>query len=198
MYHFVTGYTSRVEVNEEGLAEPQAAFCPCFGVGFIVWHPVKYTVMLADKLSKHGSTVWLVNTGWTGGRYGVGKRISIRYTRAILNAIHSGELAAAEYTATEVFQLQVPTSCSGLPREMLRPETSWPSQGEFDNTVLNLATKFIRNFRLYSDGGGHASPEFMAKMEAAGPVLPQGKPWAQKVDDSGSFVWRRTRRGCTT
>ncbi|CAA2978829.1 Phosphoenolpyruvate carboxykinase [ATP] [Olea europaea subsp. europaea] len=105
MYHFISGYTALVAGTEEGIKEPQATFSACFGAAFIMLHPTKYTAMLAAKMQKHGATGWLVNTGWSGGRYGSGSRIKLAYTRKIIDAIHSGSLLKANYKKTEVFGL---------------------------------------------------------------------------------------------
>ncbi|XP_073009088.1 phosphoenolpyruvate carboxykinase (ATP) 1-like isoform X1 [Typha latifolia] len=127
MYHFISGYTALVAGTEDGIKEPQATFSACFGAAFIMLHPTKYAAMLADKMQKYGATGWLVNTGWSGGRYGVGKRIRLQYTRKIIDAIHSGELLKANYEKTEVFGLEIPTEIEGVPSEILDPinTVSW-------------------------------------------------------------------------
>uniref|UniRef100_A0A453IH04 phosphoenolpyruvate carboxykinase (ATP) n=2 Tax=Aegilops tauschii subsp. strangulata TaxID=200361 RepID=A0A453IH04_AEGTS len=121
MYHFISGYTALVAGTEDGIKEPQATFSACFGAAFIMLHPTKYAAMLAEKMQTYGATGWLVNTGWSGGRYGVGKRIKLPYTRKIIDAIHSGELLTANYQKTEVFGLEIPTAIEGVPSEILDP-----------------------------------------------------------------------------
>ncbi|CAI7930737.1 unnamed protein product [Closterium sp. NIES-54] len=123
MYHFISGYTAKVAGTEMGVTEPEATFSACFGAAFMMWHPYKYATLLAERIKKHGSTAWLVNTGWTGGAYGVGHRMSIKHTRAIIDAIHDGSLAKAETVTTPVFNLLVPTTCANVPNECLQPET---------------------------------------------------------------------------
>jgi phosphoenolpyruvate carboxykinase (ATP) len=165
MYHFISGYTAKIAGTEDGITEPQATFSSCFGQPFLVWHPVKYAEMLAEKMSQHKADAWLVNTGWNGGQYGVGKRISLKYSRAILDAIHSGELANAEYETYPVFGLQIPTSCTGVPAEVLHPRKSWAgSDDEYSSVVTKLATLFQENFELYAEKAS-------AETRAAGPTL---------------------------
>ena len=107
MHHFICGYTAKVAGTEVGVVEPEATFSACFGGAFLMWHPMKYASMLEERMSQHGTTAWLVNTGWSGGKYGVGKRMSLKYTRAIIDAIHSGELLEAECITTPMFNFQV-------------------------------------------------------------------------------------------
>ncbi|KAL6209717.1 hypothetical protein ACLB2K_020657 [Fragaria x ananassa] len=121
MYHFISGYTALVAGTEEGVKEPRATFSACFGAAFLMLHPTKYAAMLAEKMQKHGATAWLVNTGWSGGRYGSGERIKLSYTRKIIDAIHSGSLLNANYKKTEVFGLEIPAEIEGVPSEMLDP-----------------------------------------------------------------------------
>jgi phosphoenolpyruvate carboxykinase (ATP) len=151
MYHFISGYTAKVAGTEVGVTEPEATFSACFGAAFLVWHPTKYAEMLAAMMKKHGSSAWLVNTGWSGGAYGVGKRISLPYTRAIIDAIHSGDLAAAETAEDPIFGLQVPTSCPGVPSEILIPKNTWLDQAAFEATAKKLAGLFNDNFAKYAD-----------------------------------------------
>eukprot|EP00884_Botryococcus_braunii_P009124 jgi/Botrbrau1/18212/Bobra.53_1s0071.1 len=174
MYHFISGYTAKVAGTEQGVTEPEATFSACFGGVFLMWHPMKYASMLAEKMEKHGTTAWLINTGWTGGRYGVGSRIKLKYTRAILDAIHSGELSDVEYKETPIFGLHIPVAISNVPSEILEPSTQWPDPSEFDNTLTHLATIFKSNFLKYADGGGFVSSELAARIVAAGPSLKDG------------------------
>ena len=151
MYHFISGYTAKVAGTEMGVTEPQATFSSCFGAPFLVWHPTKYAELLAERIRKTGANVWLVNTGWTGGPYGVGKRMSIAHTRAIIDAIHDGSLANAETVADPVFGVAVPTSCPGVPDEVLVPKNAWADQAAYDEQAKHLAGLFHANFQKFAD-----------------------------------------------
>ncbi|KAJ2190478.1 Protein kinase C-like 1 [Coemansia sp. RSA 532] len=165
MYHFISGYTAKIAGTEEGVTEPEATFSACFGQPFLVWHPVKYAQMLAQKMQEHNVNVWLVNTGWSGGRYGVGKRITLKHSRAIIDAIHSGELKQAEYSTYGVFNLQIPKTVSSVPTKILDPSQAWEgSAQDFDETIGKLAHLFQTNFKEYAD---KATPEIIA----AGPEI---------------------------
>jgi phosphoenolpyruvate carboxykinase (ATP) len=149
VYHFMSGYTSKIAGTEIGLGtEPEITFSACFGAPFMVHHPYKYAQMLKAKLLKHAARVWLVNTGWTGGPFGVGKRISIQHTRALLNAALSGDLDNVEYWEDPLFRLAVPKHCSGVPESILDPANTWPSREEYQRKYDTLAARFIENFRL--------------------------------------------------
>ncbi|EGG22345.1 phosphoenolpyruvate carboxykinase [Cavenderia fasciculata] len=141
------GYTAKVAGTEVGVTEPTAAFSSCYGEPFIVWHPTKYAEMLAEKLRTHQATAWLVNTGWTGGSYGIGSRIRLAYTRAIIDAIHSGELAKQATTKMDVFGLHVPNACPNVPSDILMPSSTWVDKSKYQATVTKLATLFIENFK---------------------------------------------------
>ena len=134
-----------------------------------MWHPMKYASMLAEKMERHGTRAWLVNTGWAGGRYGVGSRIKLRYTRAILDAIHSGALEDVETASTPVFGLHVPTTCPGVPETLLDPSSSWADKAEFDSTLRHLGSIYSSNFERYADGGGFVAKELADAILAAGP-----------------------------
>jgi phosphoenolpyruvate carboxykinase (ATP) len=151
MYQFVCGYTAKVAGTEVGISEPQAVFSACFGAPFMVWHPIKYATLLSEKMKKYNTACWLVNTGWTGGPFGVGKRISLKYTRAMIDAIHSGELLEAEYTTTDVFGLSVPNSITGVPTEVLLPENTWADKELFTQKLKHLGGLFIKEFKNYID-----------------------------------------------
>ncbi|KAM9979354.1 hypothetical protein ACTFIY_008599 [Dictyostelium cf. discoideum] len=166
MYHFIQGYTAKVAGTEVGVTEPTATFSSCYGEPFIVWHPTKYAEMLASQLHKHSARAWLINTGWTGGSHGVGSRIKLAYTRAIIDAIHSGELEKIPTTKMDVFGFQVPNSCPGVPSEILMPINGWADKEKYNSTMHKLAKLFIENFKKFQD---KASPELVA----AGPILPQ-------------------------
>ena len=149
IYHFISGYTSKIAGTEIGLGiEPEITFSTCFGGPFMVHHPYAYAELLKRKVLKHRATVWLVNTGWTGGSFGVGKRISIHHTRALLNAALSGKLAKVEYKKDPVFGFDVPTSCEGVPSDILDPAGTWPSREEYFKKYDALAARFIENFKL--------------------------------------------------
>ena len=152
MYHFISGYTAKVAGTEVGVKEPSATFSPCFGGPFLVWHPNKYAELLAEKIKKHGSRVWLVNTGWSGGAYGVGKRIKLAYTRAIVDAIHSGALTTAKTQRDTVFGFEVITECPNVPTEILDPRSTWSDKSAFDETAKKLAGLFRANFTKYEGG----------------------------------------------
>ena len=151
MYHFISGYTAKVAGTEVGVTEPQATFSACFGAAFLVWHPTKYAEMLAELIRRHGSQAWLVNTGWSGGAYGTGSRIKLPYTRAIIDAIHSGDLDDAPTEEDPVFGLAVPTRCPEVPSEILIPRNTWTDGAKFDETARKLATLFGDNFAQYAD-----------------------------------------------
>jgi phosphoenolpyruvate carboxykinase (ATP) len=152
MYHFISGYTAKVAGTEVGIVEPQATFSPCFGGPFMVWHPSHYARLLAEKIQKHGARVWLVNTGWSGGAYGVGKRMSLAYTRTILDQIHAGTLTDAPTTADATFGFQVITDCPGVPTQILNPRATWPDPAAYDAAAKKLAHLFINNFKTYESG----------------------------------------------
>jgi len=153
IYHFVSGYTSKIAGTEIGLGiEPEITFSACFGGPFMVHHPYAYAEMLKSRVIKHGATCWLVNTGWTGGPFGVGKRISIRYTRALLNAALEGKLKDVEYYQDPIFGFAVPKTCEGVPDRVLNPANTWGSREEYFRKYDALAARFIENFKLMKDG----------------------------------------------
>jgi phosphoenolpyruvate carboxykinase (ATP) len=165
MYHFISGYTTKVPGTEDGILEPQATFSACFGAPFLVLHPQRYASMLAEKMSQHKANAWLINTGWIGGSAATAKRCPLKYTRAILDAIHSGELANAEFEDLEIFNLRIPKAVTGVPSELLNPKTAWQgTPEEFDASLRNVGNMFVENFRTYVD---EASPATLA----AGPKL---------------------------
>lgn len=151
-YHFISGYTAKVAGTEMGVTEPQATFSPCFGGPFLVWHPSKYAELLSRQIRTHRANVWLVNTGWSGGSYSDAKRISLAHTRAILDAIHSGDLASASTETESVFGLNVVTQCPGVPDELLVPRKSWQDPAAYDVAANALADLFRANFEAYADG----------------------------------------------
>ena len=152
MYHFISGYTAKVAGTEVGVIAAEATFSACFGAAFMVWHPSKYAELLAQKMAAHGATAWLVNTGWTGNAYNVGVRISLKYTRAIINAIHNGALNNAKYVSDSIFGLSVPTSCPNVPSEILISKNTWTDDQTYKDQAHKLAQLFIENFEQYKAG----------------------------------------------
>jgi phosphoenolpyruvate carboxykinase (ATP) len=153
MFHFVNGYTAKVAGTEVGVTEPEATFSPCFGGPFLVWHPNKYAELLAEKIQRHKAQVWLVNTGWTGGPAGVGTRIKLPHTRAIVDAIHSGALRSAPSAVDRVFDCEVITACPGVPVEILTPRTAWLNPRAYDDAAEKLAARFHENYQQFQAGG---------------------------------------------
>ena len=152
LYHFISGYTAKVGGTEIGLGEePEITFSACFGAPFMVLPPAFYADLLKRKILRYGVDCWLVNTGWVGGPYGVGKRISIRYTRDLLNSALNGELKEVEYYTDPVFGFQVPKHCPGIPDNVLYPATSWPSEEAYMKRYRSLAARFIDNFKKFAD-----------------------------------------------
>jgi len=164
MYHFISGYTAKVAGTEVGIKEPSATFSACFGGPFLVWHPSKYAELLANKMRRHDARVWLVNTGWSGGSYGTGKRIKLTYTRAIIDAIHSGALASARTRRDPVFGFEVVTECPNVPSEILWPRDSWTDQAAYEVNAKKLANLFNENFKKYETGVN-------SEVSAAGPTV---------------------------
>ncbi len=153
MYHFISGYTSKIAGTEIGLGiEPEIAFSACFGAPFMVHHPFYYANLLRQKMEKHGSNCWLVNTGWVGGKFGVGKRISIRHTRNMLNAALDGLLDNVEFREDRLFGFKVPVHCPNVPDDVLIPENSWGNKNEYWEKYDGLASRYIENFKLFADG----------------------------------------------
>jgi phosphoenolpyruvate carboxykinase (ATP) len=151
MYHFISGYTARVAGTEVGVKEPQATFSACFSAAFLVRHPTVYAEMLAARLRAHGVQAWLVNTGWSGGGFGAGARMELKYTRAIIDAIHSGALIEAPTIVDPVFHLTVPEHCPGLPDKLLQPRKTWPDLNAYEAAAKKLASQFQQNFAKYAD-----------------------------------------------
>ena len=139
-----------------GVTDPEATFSACFGAVFMVWHPSKYAEQLAEKMEKYGASAWLVNTGWTGGPFGVGKRMSLKHTRAIIDAINEGSLENAEFVADPIFGVGVPTSCPNVPSEVLTPKNTWADKAAYDKQAVKLANLFIQNFEKYKEGSSDA------------------------------------------
>ena len=153
LYQFVSGYTSKIAGTEVGLRdEPEITFSACFGAPFMVHPPSRYAELLSRKIERYGVNCWLVNTGWVGGPYGIGKRISIRHTRALLNAALAGELADVKYYKDPIFGFEVPYTCPGIPDNVLEPWSSWSSRVEYDKKYKQLAQRFIENFAKFRQG----------------------------------------------
>ncbi|HEY9886627.1 MAG TPA: phosphoenolpyruvate carboxykinase (ATP), partial [Vampirovibrionales bacterium] len=134
-----------------GVNEPEATFSACFGAAFLAWHPMKYAELLKEKMQKYNVNVWLINTGWTGGSYGVGRRFSLKYTRSIVKAALNGSLANVDYVTDPVFGFEVPTSCPEVPSELLIPKNTWGDKSAYDKTVNKLASEFQNNFKQFED-----------------------------------------------
>lgn len=167
LYHFISGYTAKVGGTEIGLGEePEITFSACFGAPFMVHTPGFYANLLKQKILRHQVTCWLVNTGWVGGPYGIGKRISIRYTRDLLNSALDGKLEDVSYYTDPIFGFQVPEHCPGVPDSVLYPATSWPSEEAYMKRYRSLAGRFVDNFKKFDDGS-----DFIRVIKAAGPTI---------------------------
>jgi phosphoenolpyruvate carboxykinase (ATP) len=162
MYHFLSGYTAKVAGTEKGVTEPKATFSTCFGAPFMVLHPTVYAKFLGEKIARHNASVWLVNTGWTGGPYGVGTRLKIAHTRAMIHAALSGQLDQVPYGTDHLFNLAVPQSCPGVPPEVLKPRSTWKDQTAYDEQARKLARMFAENFKTFE-------ADAAADVKAAGP-----------------------------
>ena len=162
MYYFLSGYTAKVAGTERGVTEPQATFSACFGAVFLVWHPTKYATMLGELLNQHNAQVWLVNTGWSGGAYGVGKRMKLPYTRAMVRSLLDGSLHSVPTVADPIFGLHMPTEVAGVPSEILDPRKTWSDGAAYDAQAKKLAEMFRDNIKKFGD----AVP---ANILAAGP-----------------------------
>jgi len=149
MYHFISGYTAKVAGTEVGITEPQVTFSACFGKAFLPLHPTRYAELLGKKLKENNVNVWLVNTGWCGGPYGIGSRIKLNYTRALISAALEGQLDTVEYIQTPFFGLYTPVACPNVPSELLFPRNAWPNKELFDQKAAELAAKFVSNFEQY-------------------------------------------------
>ena len=162
MYHFLSGYTAKVAGTEKGVTEPKATFSTCFGAPFMVLHPTVYAKFLGEKIARHEARVWLVNTGWTGGPHGVGSRMKIGHTRAIIRAALDGQLDGVGYETDTIFNLEVPQSCPGVPADVLKPRNTWKDKQAYDGQAHKLARMFVDNFKTFE---ADAAPD----IKAAGP-----------------------------
>lgn len=165
MYHFISGYTAKVAGTEAGVTEPQTAFSACFGAPFLPLHPTKYAEMLGAKIAESDVKVWLINTGWSGGEYGTGSRIKLKYTRAMITAALEGKLDNVEYTTDDVFGLAMPNECENVPTEILSPKNTWADKAAYDAKANSLATKFVANFKQFESA---ANEEIMAAAPKTG------------------------------
>ncbi|PSR00433.1 MAG: phosphoenolpyruvate carboxykinase (ATP) [Bacteroidetes bacterium QS_9_68_14] len=164
MYHFLSGYTAKIPGTEKGISEPKGTFSTCFGAPFMVRHPSVYAELLGEKIRAHGTTCWLLNTGWTGGPFGEGHRIALDYTRAMRDAALEGNLEATPTETDETFGLQIPKDVEGVPREILFPRRTWEDPAAYDEQARWLAGKFAENFEQYEDTAG-------AEIQQAGPSV---------------------------
>jgi phosphoenolpyruvate carboxykinase (ATP) len=166
-YHFISGYTAKLAGTEIGVKEPTATFSAGFGAPFLPRHPGVYAEMLMDRLQDHDVPVWLVNTGWTGGPYGVGERMNITHTRNMVRAALNGELATVEMIEDPIFRVAVPTAVPGVPSEILQPRATWPNPADYDVAARRIAAMFHENFAAYADGVSQA-------VRDAGPIPVEG------------------------
>ncbi|NNF28333.1 MAG: phosphoenolpyruvate carboxykinase (ATP), partial [Gemmatimonadetes bacterium] len=151
MYQFISGYTAKVAGTEIGITEPVPDFSACYGAAFLSLHPTAYAELLAEKMRDHFVDVWLVNTGWTGGSFGVGQRFELRYTRAIIDAILDGSLQNAKYEHDQVFGLAMPDAVPNVPAEVLNPRNTWADKEAYDATARKVAVMFVENFEKFAD-----------------------------------------------
>jgi phosphoenolpyruvate carboxykinase (ATP) len=159
MYHFISGYTAKVAGTEMGITEPTLTFSACFGKVFLPLHPTKYAELLGKKLKENNVNVWLVNTGWSGGAFGVGSRMKLSYTRSMITAALTGKLNSIKYETLPVFGLEMPTECPDVPAEILNPRKTWKDKEAYDATANKLATSFNKNFEQYASA---ANEEILA------------------------------------
>lgn len=152
MYQFISGYTAKVAGTEAGVTEPKSTFSACFGAPFLPLHPGTYAEMLGEKMKRNQVNVWMINTGWSGGPYGIGSRMKLGYTRAMITAALDGKLDAVGYSAHPVFGMMMPESCPGVPSEILDPRSTWADKAAYDATSKDLAAQFVRNFEKYASG----------------------------------------------
>jgi phosphoenolpyruvate carboxykinase (ATP) len=158
MYHFISGYTAKVAGTEHGVIHPEATFSACFGKAFLPLHPVTYARLLGNKIKEHQVNVWLINTGWTGGAYGTGKRMRLKYTRAMITAALSGQLDNVHFEQHPVFNVAMPVTCPNVPDNILNPRNTWASRDEYDERANDLALLFLKNFEQYAT---HSSVEIL-------------------------------------
>ena len=167
MYHFMSGYTAKVAGTEVGITEPTTTFSACFGAAFLPLHPAKYAKLLGEKIDGKNINVWLINTGWTGGSYGVGSRMKLSYTRSMITAALTGKLDNVTYETLPIFELALPKTCEGVPSEILNPRETWADKISYDETANNLAGKFVKNFEKFASETSaeilNAAPKILVK-----------------------------------
>jgi len=154
-YHFMSGYTAKVAGTEAGVNEPQPNFSACFGAPFMPLHPAEYAEMLSKKMKDANVNVWLVNTGWTGGAYGTGNRMKLKYTRSMINAALHGKLADVTFSQHPIFGLHMPTECENVPSEILNPKSTWANKEAYDAKAMELANSFKKNFTKFEDNSNN-------------------------------------------
>jgi phosphoenolpyruvate carboxykinase (ATP) len=159
MYHFISGYTAKVAGTEAGVKEPQAVFSACFGAPFMPLHPTKYAEILGEKMVQHDVNIWLINTGWSGGAHGVGSRVKLKYTRAMITAALEGKLDNVEYENHPIFGIAMPKDCPDVPSVILNPKVTWEDKAAYDQKAELLAKQFVKNFESYEE---NANEEIMA------------------------------------
>ena len=160
MYHFISGYTAKVAGTERGVTEPTPNFSACFGAAFLTLHPTEYADLLKEKMEKHGSHAWLVNTGWSGGSYGVGERMSIQTTRSCIDTILDGGAARAEFVKDDAFGFDIPKKLPGVDDHLLNPRNAWADKDDYDETAKKLSKMFAKNFEKYSGSGSTDYSQF--------------------------------------
>jgi len=164
MYQFISGYTAKIAGTEEGIKSPKATFSACFGAPFMPLHPNVYANLLGDKMKAQHCTVWLINTGWTGGAYGVGNRMSLKDTRCMIQAALDGTLNKVSFENFEVFNFQVPTNIKGIDTNILQPKNTWKDPSLYDKALNDLAQLFIHNFKQFEAGVSHQIKEAAPKI----------------------------------
>ena len=168
MFHFITGYTAKVAGTEEGVVDPQATFSACFGAPFMPLHPATYARMLGSRMEEHHTHIWLINTGWTGGPFGIGSRIKLAYTRAMIRAALRGQLNYVEFEKDPVFGMEIPLSCPEVPSDILNPRNTWKDKAAYDKKAADLARAFIHNFDKYKQGCNEEIQEALPKVMVGG------------------------------
>jgi phosphoenolpyruvate carboxykinase (ATP) len=151
MYHFMSGYTSKLAGTERGITQPKETFSQCFGAPFMPLHATNYAEMLGNKITQHNTKVYLINTGWYGGPYGIGKRIDLNYTRSMVTSVINGELEKRSFKLHQIFNLEIPLECPGVPNQLLDPAQTWNNRNEYLQAATKLANLFIQNFQKFGE-----------------------------------------------
>ena len=178
MYHFISGYTSKIAGTEEGIIEPQATFSACFAAPFMPLHPIIYTNMLGNKIKEGDVNVWLINTGWSGGEYGRGNRIRLKYTRAMITAAMNNKLDNIDYQKHEIFQLNMPKTCPGVPEEILNPSNTWQNKLKYLKKTKVLSNLFHQNFKRIKksiEAHSNMKKNTLKNILLGGPIKIKGK-----------------------